>query len=265
MAELAHIFIATHHKAGTVWMNSTFRRFGGYCGYPFVHLNSGEAAWGVREDKRAFMLSEMARLDSAGIARGVFVDYHSTTPDLSGVGRARGLHMVRDPRDMLISAVRYHETSDEAWLDQARGEYGGATFREKLMSYGSFDDRVRFELDTHMGDEIRRMRAFQDRADHGSVFRTVRYEDLIVDVDMTLFHGLCLHLGLAGMEIVHALRAFWACSIFGELKPAAASGSHRHIRDGGAAQWRRALGRSTIDLIQGEIGAEIEALGYPLG
>lgn len=265
MSDPAHIFIATHHKGGTVWMNTTFRRFGNACGYPYIHLNTGEPAWETRPDKREFMLAEIERLDTEGVARGVFVDYHGTTPDLSSIARARGIHMVRDPRDMLISAVRYHETSDEAWLDQTRAGFSGKTFREKLLSYGSYDDRVRFELDTYMGGEIRRMSAFQERADHGTVFRGVRYEDLIADTDMTLFHELCLHLGLGGMEIVHALRAFWGSSIFGEMRPAADSGTHGHIRDGRASQWSRVLERSTIDLIQGEIGAEIEALGYPLG
>jgi hypothetical protein len=264
-ASFSPIFVATHHKGGTVWLNSTFRRICAACDLPFIHLNTGEPAWQIRPDKREYMLSELEAARSAGARQAVLVDYHSTTPDLREMADARGIHLVRDPRDMLISAIRYHETSDEAWLDEARAGLGGMTFRQKLLSYEAYDDRVRFELDTHMGEEIERMGAFVQRGDHGRVFRTVRYEDLIVDEQMTLFHELCVHLGLRGMGIVHALRAFWDSSLFGGMRPVAEAGGHGHIRDGGVSQWSRQLERSTLELIEDRVGGVIESLGYPIG
>lgn len=259
-----HIFIATHHKCATVWMNTTFRRIGKARGYPFVHLNTGEWAWDTRPDKHEYMLNEMHRIESEGDAPGIFVDYHSTTPDLSALERARGIHLVRDPRDMLISAIRYHETSEESWLDEQLNRFGGMTFRQKLLSYDNYTDRLRFELDTFMGEEIERMATFQDRPDHGTVFVTARYEDLIADNDMTRFHTLCVHLGLTGEDLIAALGAYWQSSVFGGMRDAQQSGSHAHIRHGGAEQWREALDEDALGCIHDRIGPQIEKLGYPL-
>lgn len=261
MGQRPHIFVATHHKGGTVWMNTTFRRIGKVCGFPFVHLNTGEPAWTIRADKREYMLEEMRGVESGGERPGIFVDYHSTTPDLSGVERARGIHLVRDPRDMLLSAVRYHLTSDESWLDLPRDEWGGRSFRERLAGYSGLRDRVAFELDTHMGEEIDRMAAFSDRADHGSVFVTVKYEELIVDEQIIRFHGLCAFLGLLGLELVHAQREFWRSSLFGEMRGVE---GHRHVLDGGLAQWRACCDERTLSLMMDRLGWAIGRLGYPL-
>ncbi len=259
-----HIFIATHHKAGTVWMESTFRRACKHNAYEFIHLNTDEPAWTIRPDKRAFMLAEMARIGADPGARAVYFDFHATTPDLSDIPNARGLHFIRDPRDMLISAVHYHQRSDEIWLDIPRSRWGGMTFRDKLLSYDDFNDRLRLELDTHMGDEIQRMAAFADRPDHDRVFRTVRYEELVADEHMTLFHDLCVHLDIRGLELVNALRAFWNLSIFGGLREQHERGTHRHIRHGGPQQWRESLQDSSIALIHDRVGDAIEKLGYRL-
>ena len=245
-------------------MNTTFRRICTSCGFPFIHLNTGEWAWATRPDKREFMLDELAKIQSTPVAHAVLVDYHSTTPELCDVAGARGIHMIRDPRDMLISAIRYHQTSDESWLDEPNKAFGGKTFRQKLFSFESFTDRLRFELDTYMGEEIERMSRFLDRPDQGIIFRTVRYEDLIVDEDMQLFHELCVHLGLNGEHIIHALRAYWQSSIFGEMRSQLDGGSHRHIRVARAAQWRGMLDEQTLGVIHERIGSHIVRLGYPL-
>ena len=242
-------------------MNSTFRRIGVANGYTWVHLNTGEAAWGTRPDKRAFMLGKMREVESASDRPGIFADYHSTTPDLSGIDRARGLHMVRDPRDMLLSAVRYHMTSNEAWLDEPSAEWGGRSFREQLMGYATLEDQIAFEMDTYMGWTIERMAGF----DRQEVFMNVRYEDLIVDHDMTRFHDVLVHLGLRGRELINGLEAYWSSSLFGERSEHDKQTTANHVFDSTARQWETRLSRSCIELIESRFGDAIEKLGYPLG
>ena len=258
------VFIATHHKAGTVWINSTFRRISKLCNYPFIHLNTGETGWQIRPDKREYMLAELRHAQSANAPGAIVVDYHSTTPDLLDIPNAKGVHLVRDPRDMLISAICFHQTSDEIWLDQPDPQFGGQSFREKLLGYSSVADRIRFELDTYMGQEIRRMGDFLDRPDHGSMFRTVRYEDLIRDHDLVLFHELAIHLGFRGLELVQAQQAFWNQSLFGGMKDVVDTEDHTHIRDAAPEQWREGLTPETLDLIHQRVSPIIERLGYPL-
>lgn len=262
--EFHPVFVASYHKGGTVWIHSTFRRISSLCNYPFIHLNTGEIGWDIRSDKREYLDAELQRVQAEQPPGAIVVDYHSAIPDLSGIPNARGIHLVRDPRDMLISAAFFHETSNEIWLDQPDPSFGGRTFREQLLTYSTMADRIRFELDTYMGHEIQRMSDFVDRADHGTVFRMVRYEDLIRDHDMLRFHQLAIHLGFSGLEIVQAQQAFWSHSVFGGMRDALESGTHPHIRNGAPEQWREALDASTLELIHDRVGPVIERLGYPI-
>jgi len=56
---------------------------------------------------------ERARIESAGNTPGIFIHIHSVFPDLHGCPNAAGIHVIRDPRDVLISAARYHCRSSE--------------------------------------------------------------------------------------------------------------------------------------------------------
>ncbi|MEX0876075.1 MAG: sulfotransferase domain-containing protein [Phycisphaerales bacterium] len=258
-----HIFVGTHHKGGTVWMASTFHRLAHVNGFAFVRLNKQMKKWNYSPRKLEYFEAERQKLERANDRPGVFFDYHSAMPDLSACKAsrgARGIHLVRDPRDMVISAVRYHLKSDEAWLHVPDNRWGGMTYQEKLASLNSFEDQIAFELDFNVRRTVRNMAGFNDQG----VFRNVRYEDLIVDEDMLLFHELCVWLGLGGMEIVQGLHAYWQYSIFGGMRKALESGGHGHISSGKPRQWETKLSPSALELIQRELGTEIESLGYEL-
>jgi len=51
LGERPHIFVATHHKGGTVWMMTTFIRIAEANGWSFVQLNEGAPGWTLRADK----------------------------------------------------------------------------------------------------------------------------------------------------------------------------------------------------------------------
>lgn len=254
------IFVATHHKGGTVWMMTTFIRIAERLGWPFFHLNAGEPGWEPNPDKASILARHIGGLrpDQCAIVH----DYYADIPDIREIKRhrpVRGIHLVRDPRDMLLSAVRFHLRSGEHWLDEDGGGWG-MTFREKLASYASLEDRVRFEMDTHMGWVFDRMAGFDDQG----VFETVRYEDLIVDAQMSAFSALAERLGLRGEEVGLAREAFWASSLFGERTELDVKATEGHIYDGGTMQWKRAMPSACLRLVESRYGELIEGLGYPL-
>lgn len=258
-----HIFVATHHKSGTVWMVSTFRRIAKANNFTFNHLNTGESGWNIRPDKLEYFEQQRKLSESQSDLPAIFVDYHSAIPDLTNCKAtrgSRGIHVIRDPRDMLLSAVRYHLVSDEPWLHQPSKDFANQTYQQKLQSYDTLEDRIAFEIDQHMGQAIREMHSF----DRQGVFRDVIYEELILDEDMTLFHDLCVHLGMQGQEIIRSLQSYWLSSIFGGMKPQADSGTHKHIRNAKPEQWRSKLSPKALDLIQSQFEDEITALGYQI-
>ncbi|MFG0300028.1 MAG: sulfotransferase domain-containing protein [Phycisphaerales bacterium JB047] len=257
-----HIFVGTHHKAGTVWMVSTFRLLAHDNGLSFVHLNKLDQSWKINPNKQKFFEGHRRKVEKRDDRPGVFFDYHSAFPDLSACRDergAKGLHMIRDPRDMLASGVRYHLKSDEVWLHKPDKRWDGMTFAEKLASYSSYEDQLKFELDTAMGNSIRKMANFDDQG----VFRNVRYEELILDRDMTMFHELLSWLGLEGLEVVRGLRAYWRKSLFGE-KGKALGKNQTHVHSGAPEQWRSGLSDAALNMIEQRVGEEIVKLGYPL-
>jgi len=243
-------------------MLSTFRRVAKANGFAFIHLNTGESGWDLRPDKLAYLEEQRAIVESKSDLPAVIVDFHSAIPDLSACKAdrgANGVHFIRDPRDMLISAVRYHLVSDEAWLHVPSPEWGGCTYAERLRSFDRLDDQIRWEMDHSMGRVIREMAGFPLQG----VFQTVRYEDLIDDIEMTRFRCLLNDLGLDEEETQRGLDAFWKSSIFGERSQADLHSTKNHVLNSRPRQWAQLPARS-IDLIEERFGQEILQLGYEL-
>ena len=258
-----HIFVATHHKAGTVWMLTTFKRLAYANKFRFYDLNDKIDNWMRHPERDVVFEALRAKTEQKSDRPAVFFDYHCQFPDLTACKEtpgAVGLHIVRDPRDMLLSAVRFHLKADEPWLHIADDRFGGLTYQQKLESYETLDDRIRFEMDYNMGWVIKKMLAFKGQ----DVFRTVRYEDLIVDQSLVLWHDICLGLGLGGQELINGLDAFWRSSVFGGMKAVAESGEHSHIKIAKPRQWQTMLGDTMIAEIEKRFGTQIQGLGYEL-
>jgi hypothetical protein len=244
-------------------MLSTFKRIAKANGFKFIDTNTEVDGWAKHPQKLELFEGIRARAEKQSTQPAVFVDYHSDFPDLTlckescgGVG----IHIVRDPRDILLSAVRFHLVSKEAWLHVRRDEFGGLTYQQKLTSYDSIEDRIRFEMDNNMMWVIRKMLSFKRQG----VFRDVHYEDLIVDEDMRLWHDISLGLGMHGRELINSMDAFWQSSIFGDMKAEAQSGKNSHIKNAKPQQWRTQLSPVMLDEIQDRFGEEIVGLGYEL-
>jgi hypothetical protein len=235
--------IATHHKTGTKWMNSTFTAICRALDIPFINL---------RRD--GFPMEEAVRPPL------VLFTWDSNFRDAKWLldnPEHRLLHLIRDPRDVIISAMHYHRHSSEKWLHVARKEFGGATYQDRLNGLPDDHARYLFEMQHSSGNVIRSM-AKWDYA-RSNAFEC-KYEALIADEDMKIFAAIVGHLGFSGPEIEKCRRQFWRMSIFG--KKATRRREMSHVRSGSSRQWTEVFDQRLARAFVGEFGKVLSKLGY---
>jgi hypothetical protein len=218
-----HILVGTHHKTGTVWMLRVFRQIARALEIPMYELNPRHGYLDMK--------SKRARIDEV-LEKGVptiLFDEHSEFP-LEGnpYGMMRGIHIIRDPRDVIISAAKFHSWSDEAWLHEPRPEFDGLTYADKINSVDDQHQKLIFEMDNASGPVIRAIDTF----DSQDIFENVKYESLITDTDLYLWHRLSVFLGFEGPEIMISMKKFWNNALFG-----GADTNRPHIQDGSVKQF----------------------------
>jgi hypothetical protein len=226
------ILIGTHHKTGTNWLNAIFRSI------------CTEYALSFRYGEQAQLTGDLE----------VFLQDHSHFDLRALENEFRGLHMIRDPRDVIISGCFYHQKSDEAWLHQPRADFGGKSYREALRECRDQEAQLAFEMAHTAKDTIADMLSWDY---HHPRFFEVKYEDLMADTELMLFHRIFVFLGFPTAVLPKLLKIAFDNSLFsGRLKKGG------HIRSGKTRQWRqyftKAVGHRFLDLY----GDALIALGY---
>ena len=171
------VLLGTHHKTGTFWFGKIFSDIASKLGLEFVasthEQNVPNGTWDIYQNSHS-------RFDKPAL------------------GEFKGVHVVRDPRDQIISATFYHQTSDEEWLHVPRDEFGGSTYQEKINSFSSFDDRMLFEMEGSAYGNIMAMIEF-DHSDER--FVTAKFEELITDQRLEKFEDIFEFLGFRGIAM----------------------------------------------------------------
>jgi len=248
-----NILAGTYHKTGSVWVYRTLRALSRAIGADFLVMSKQAAGWTSRDEMEALYGRHLETLGRRR-RRAIFFDGHSMFPGGEILNDFNGFRVIRDPRDIILSAISHHQRSDEKWLHVRKKEWGGMTYAEKLAALGSLDEKIDFELDNSAGRVIARMAAF----DAGDRIRTMRYEDLITDRDMERWTALFESLGLSPAEVGAGREAVWNNSLFGAL----ADKDIRHVSDGRVAQWKSKLSAAQVAHVHRRVGAEIARLGY---
>src|SRR4051794_29132107 len=99
-----NLVVATHHKTGTVWMDGVFKTIASDLGAQYANVQSARG-----------------QLDDLDHGPFILFSCNSDFGDLASLldrGNVRVLHLIRDPRDVVISAMHYHKASRESWLHE---------------------------------------------------------------------------------------------------------------------------------------------------
>ncbi|GIT91281.1 hypothetical protein JANAI62_17370 [Jannaschia pagri] len=240
--------IGTHHKTGTLWMRSVFRKLAAWMKvgervvYPSV---TGKV---IPDRERMFLFSWSSTFRSAIL-------------DLPEV---RILHVIRDPRDVLLSGYRYHQHAPqrgEDFLHQPRADLDGQTYQQHLNALPTEVDKMLFEMGEKHAKTLDEMLAW----DYGRPNAIeVRYEDLIADVTCDGFREHLRNLGLTEPEVSRGGDIFWGNALFGGLaKPEdRVARVAAHVASGQAAQWRTKMPRPVAEAYAEAHGDALVALGY---
>ena len=163
--------VASHHKGGTVWMKQVFRAFAKALDIPIIGMWSDRQLADVPQDRPAFL-----------------VNWHGWFPRaIWDNPAARFFHVIRDPRDILLSGWQYHQTAGpkgEKFLHTVRADLGGKTYQQALNCIADKDEQILFEMREKHAVTVQEM---LDCPYDDPRQITLGYEDLMQDHDCLLY------------------------------------------------------------------------------
>lgn len=246
------LFVGTHHKTGTMWMFSIFQAFAERAGLPFLNFSEhcrGLAITGQRCDQLLFGYG----MGFDGIILADHAEGFQSAASLLPPERRRLFHVVRDPRDIAISAANYHVRSKEPWLHVPLTEFGGMTYQERIASYEQLDDRVLFEIEHSTASTIHEIRSLIGIPS----IEAFKYEDFMQTPET--FQRLFDYCGFHPDFLQLFDLAVNDHSFFGNAE----ADTSDHASDGRVEQWREKLGATTLGAVEQAFGDVISRLHYP--
>ena len=188
--------------------------------------------------------------------------WHSDFGDAPAGVKHKGILVIRDPRDVIISGAHYHCKADESWLHTpdvrlSRGlapRLDGMTYQQKINSLPSTEERLLFELENAGRITVQEMLTAITKYPS---FRIVKFENLITDYDLMEYHKLFSFLGFRGADIPALLSIAFENSIFSGNLPKSG-----HVRSARPAQWKTDFSPRVLAAFEAAFGDAPRRLGY---
>jgi hypothetical protein len=230
-----------HHKVGTVWWGNILRAVAGHYGMRFVEVSSKNAEESPSADVLLYLHGR-----------------HFDRSRFRGT-RFRGTHMIRDPRDVLISGYFYHLWTDESWANLPNDRYQGRSYREELNRRDRHDGLLLEMERMCLRDQLRDMLAW----DYSQAeFLELRYEDVITD-ELASFERAFRHYEFGDREVRTGLEIVERMS-FRQVSGRAVGeiGTTSHLRSGRPGEWREHLTTAHLERWEELAGDALARLGY---
>ena len=164
--------------------------------------------------------------------------------------------IIRDPRNVIVSSMKFHCLGKEPWLLIPDEALGGKTYQQALLDLPSDEERFLFEIAHQGGATIADMiAAKRDPAHARSLFMPL--ETLMSDRNLGGYSDMFGHLGLAECYMPLALSVAYKHSVF---NPAFQKSGH--ITTGQASVWRTALSDQVLHALEEAFPSAAAELGY---
>ena len=226
-----------YHKMGTIWLTQLLRGIASKFDMTLEISNNN----GDRHNGSDILIANHSQLC------------------LEDLGDYVGSHMIRDPRDAVVSAYYYHLWTDEAWVHQKSEQYGGRSYQEFLNGMNEEEG---------LAEEIRRFETYiqhyrlQEWDYQNPRILEIRYESLIAD-EQTEFRKLFEHYGFSESAIKDSLELAESLSFKNVAKrKLGAKKSKSHLRSGKPNQWVEILNSSHRQLVKSLWGDLLIQMGY---
>ena len=250
----SHLIIqCAHHKVGTVWFERVLKAIASHYGLPFIK-------------------SVIRAIPPAGPR--VYVDDHSKI-DLSELTQPyRGSHMIRDPRDMVVSGYHYHLWTDEPWANTKISEFGPdisnywpllpvndishLSYKEYLNSLDR-EDGLMAEIQRASSVDIRDVMTWNYEDENILNFK---YEDIMQDEEGT-FRKIFSFYGFKEEAVSYCTRKAMEFSFSRQTENDDGKVNEKtHLRSGKLEQWRTEFSDSHKDYFKKLHGQDLIELGY---
>jgi hypothetical protein len=216
-----------YHKVGTVWFGRVFAEIARQYD---LRLHAGPQA-------------ELGEAD-------VFLEDHSRI-DPDRLPPFRGSHMIRDPRDVVVSAYFYHLRTAEPWALEPGEAWGGLSYQAHLRGLDRSAGLLA-EIRRSAGTVIADMTAWDYRDPR---FLELRYEDMLADEEAG-WRRLFDAWGFAPREAAACVKIALGFSLHRMRK------TSKHIRSGQPGEWRRHFGPEHRAAFKALTGDAAVTLGY---
>ena len=224
----------SHHKAGTVWVQRVLKHLAARLGWRFQSCRQDE----LRADSDIFM-QENSRVD------------------LARLPRYRGSHIIRDPRDMVVSGYFYHLWCEEPWCLQPRDRFDGNSYQAALNSV-SRARGIEMEIE-NCRSTFERMAGWNY---HDPQLLEIRFEDLLDD-QYAVFRAVFEHYGLSASQVEAGLALVEQFDFERTTgRPKGEEAERSHLRKGVAGDWRNHFEQAHIDEFKRRYPALLTQLGY---
>lgn len=219
-----------HHKVGTSWFSNVLSHVATEFN---LHLQYSDQTY-IHSDT------------------DIFFDDHSRL-NLENLYDYRGIHLIRDPRDIIVSGYHYHKWTTESWANEPQDHWNGKTYKEKISSLLN-EDALLFEMD-HVGREtIDELINWDYR---NNKFLEIKYEDLLTKQN-DLFRKIFHHYNFGDDAVAKCLDIVGNYS-FNKMKH---QSNTKHLRKGVSGDWKNHFSSELITEFKKKFPGVLEFLGY---
>ncbi|WP_172300486.1 sulfotransferase domain-containing protein [Pseudoruegeria sp. HB172150] len=227
-------FVATHHKVMTTYFTAVLKPLSIALKLPYQIVHSEQP-----DPKSRLVMSMHGKLN------------------LPALGKYRGVHVMRDPRDMIVSGYHYHKWTHETWVH--RPDDDGVSYQEKL-NRADKRDGLFLEIDHFIF--FYRQTLLNWNLDDPDIYE-VAYDDLMGPERDRIYSEIFAHLGFDGEALALStdlMRLFEAGSRSGKASGEVTAKSH--LRSGKSGQWQKELEDDHVAYIEKELGPVLRKFGY---